>query len=404
MRDVAAVAAQPLLSSHGLYADLKLRTPASSAIEYTPQYPLFSDFAEKRRWLLLPAGQKIDTSDLDHFRFPIGTKAVKEFSRDGKVLETRLIERVNVTGDQKVDYFMGTFVWLPDGSDAVLTNDGVDNVNGTTHDVPKQELCLRCHQGEPGAILGFSTLQLSSSGALATFAEQKLLSDAPKRKYAIPGNELQVRAIAAMQGNCAPCHSAGGSGALMRLRLLPHEVDLPFELTEIFQTTIGRPLTDWMPRPAEFTHRIIPGDPDRSALTYRMGLRSGNGWLADQMPPIATEQRNEEALSAVRAWIAAMPPDYTPSRVLVAERDAGAALDAGASDASLRSTEDAAAAPMDAGVPVAAATGDDAAAPTADADTASSNLDGATSTASTATDAASSASDPQLDTDSGLTN
>lgn len=307
---VTAVAALTRLSQHGVYQDLQTRTPARAALEYAPQYPLFSDFADKRRWLLLPPDTQVDTSDMDHWRFPVGTRAVKEFSRDGKALETRLIQRVAETGDPKVDFFMGTFVWLPDGTDAVLSDQGVDNVNGTTHDVPKQELCLRCHQGEPGAVLGFSALQLSPTGTLATITQQKLLSDPPKRAFNIPGNDLQVKALGVLQGNCAHCHTAGGSGALMRLRLLPHELDLPFELTEIFQTTMGRPLTDWTPRPAEFTRRLIPGDPDKSALSYRMGLRSGNGVLADQMPPIATEMTDPNALATVRAWIASMPRDW----------------------------------------------------------------------------------------------
>jgi hypothetical protein len=372
-RTVASVALLTRLSQHGVYHDVSTRTPARAALEYAPQYPLFSDFADKRRWLLLPPNTQVDTSDMDHWHFPLGTKAVKEFSRDGKPLETRLIQKVAETGDPKVDFFMGTFVWLPDGSDAVLSDLGVDNVNGTTHDVPKQELCLRCHQGEPGALLGFSALQLSPTATLATLTQQQLLSVPPKRTFNIPGNDLQVKALGVLQGNCAHCHTTGGSGALMRLRLLPHELDLPFELTEIFQTTMGRPLTDWTPRPAEFTRRLIPGDPDKSALSYRMGLRSGNGVLPDQMPPIATEVSDPYGLATVRAWIAAMPRDWValgPATVGLdggldpkPGDDAGAvAPDAGSLltpiDASLPAVDDAgvsddAAQPNDADVPSA---------------------------------------------------
>jgi hypothetical protein len=356
-KTVASVAALTRLSQHGVYADLATRKPARSALEYEPQYPLFSDFADKRRWLLLPSETQIDTSDMDHWRFPLGTKAVKEFSRDGRPLETRLIQKVAETGDAKRDFFMGTFVWLPDGSDAVLTDQGTDNVNGTTHDVPKQELCLRCHQGEPGAVLGFSALQLSPSGTLGKLSEQKLLTDPPKRAYAIPGNDLQVKALGILQGNCAHCHTAGGSGALMRLRLLPHEVDLPFELTEIFQTTMGRPLTDWTPRPPQFSRRLIPGDPDLSALSHRMGLRSGNGVLADQMPPIATEVVDPNGLATVRAWIAAMPRDWVALGPLAPAMDGGSAPPGPDSDASLVAS--------DAGVP--ALTVEAAVAPAGDA-------------------------------------
>src|SRR4051794_17608051 len=79
-KTIASVAALTRLSQHGVYADLSTRKPARSALEYEPQYPLFSDFADKRRWLLLPSDTQVDTSDMDHWRFPLGTKVVKEFS------------------------------------------------------------------------------------------------------------------------------------------------------------------------------------------------------------------------------------------------------------------------------------------------------------------------------------
>src|SRR5262245_53854204 len=41
-------------------------------IEYTPQYPLWTDGAAKRRWLRLPPGEAVDASDPDHFDFPPG--------------------------------------------------------------------------------------------------------------------------------------------------------------------------------------------------------------------------------------------------------------------------------------------------------------------------------------------
>lgn len=399
----SAVAALTRLSQHGVYQDLQTRTPARAALEYAPQYPLFSDFADKRRWLLLPPDTQVDTRNMDHWHFPLGSKVVKEFSRDGRPLETRLIQKVAETGDPKVDFFMGTFIWLPDGSDAVLNDQGADNINGTTHDVPKQELCLRCHQGEPGAVLGFSALQLSPSGMLATLTQQNLLSAPPKRTFSIPGNDLQVKALGVLQGNCAHCHTAGGSGALMRLRLLPHEVDLPFELTEIFQTTMGRPLTDWTPRPAEFARRLIPGDPDKSALSYRMGLRSGSGVLPDQMPPIATEVSDPYALDTVRAWIAAMPRDWVafgPPTVGLdggtnptSGNDAGAiASDAGSSlpplDASMPEVTDAGVADAAVQPSEAAVLAADAAEPSEDADSGTADTSFGEDAGATSDDAA----------------
>ena len=51
--------------------------------ELTPQFASWSDGATKRRWLHLPAGEVINTDDMDNWVFPVGTRAWKEFVRDG---------------------------------------------------------------------------------------------------------------------------------------------------------------------------------------------------------------------------------------------------------------------------------------------------------------------------------
>ena len=88
---------------------------------FEPTYWLWSDGADKRRWFRLPPGTQIDTTGMDHWVFPIGTKLWKEFSLGGVLLETRLIERY---GDGPEDYWMGAFVWNADQTDAVLAPDG----------------------------------------------------------------------------------------------------------------------------------------------------------------------------------------------------------------------------------------------------------------------------------------
>src|SRR5688572_24193543 len=87
------------LSQTALYRDIADKEVSSSAQEFQPRYVLWSDGADKRRWIRLPAGKSIDTSDLDHWKFPVGTQFYKEFSAGGKRLETRLIEKVADTGD-----------------------------------------------------------------------------------------------------------------------------------------------------------------------------------------------------------------------------------------------------------------------------------------------------------------
>ncbi len=67
------------LSCTGLYSDWPGKTIAPSAMAYTPAFTLWSDGAQKSRWIYLPPGSTIDTSDMDDWTFPVGTKVWKEF-------------------------------------------------------------------------------------------------------------------------------------------------------------------------------------------------------------------------------------------------------------------------------------------------------------------------------------
>src|SRR5262249_8955098 len=67
----------------GLYASFAAGTIAPRLRAYEPRYALWADGLAKRRWLDLPAGQKIDTSDGDHWGFPVGTRFWKEVATAG---------------------------------------------------------------------------------------------------------------------------------------------------------------------------------------------------------------------------------------------------------------------------------------------------------------------------------
>src|SRR6476646_5761466 len=74
----------------GLYEGRDPGKHAKDVIAYRPGATFWSDGAEKQRYLHLPSGAKIDTSNMDRWKFPAGTKAWKEFRLGGKLVETRL--------------------------------------------------------------------------------------------------------------------------------------------------------------------------------------------------------------------------------------------------------------------------------------------------------------------------
>ena len=195
------------LSETGLYSDFSARTLSSDVIRYTPRYPLWSDGAEKERFLLLPTGTQIDTSDMDNWVFPDGTKLWKEFSRDGKVIETRLLQKLH---DGKDGWFEVAYLWNETHSEAIAVPDGQENALGTSHNVPSQEDCGKCHGNVRDVIIGVSAIQLSAAdgrGALSDLSRRGLLSQPPAGEFEVPGHGIVQDALGYMHGNCGHCHN-----------------------------------------------------------------------------------------------------------------------------------------------------------------------------------------------------
>ena len=299
------------LSETGLYADLEARRVAAGVASFTPNFVLWADDAEKRRYVALPPGVPIDTDTLDHWVFPVGTKFWKEFLLDGQPIETRLVERY---GDGPSDYFMGAFVWRADGSDAELAPDGLDDAGGTVHDVPSQKQCQACHNGERGRILGFSAFQLARAATggeewtLGELTRTQRLSDPPASDadYAPPGDATTAAAFGYLHANCGHCHNESGTAwpdTQLVLRLDLGETEGPAEATGMYRTLVGKKLQYY--RDPELDYRVVPGEPDASALVVRMARRGGD---QQQMPPLGTEVPDAHGLELVRNWIAHLPP------------------------------------------------------------------------------------------------
>jgi len=270
-----------LLSQVGLYEDAAKNVLAPDLVSYTPNYTLWSDGAEKSRFMRLPKGAQIDVSDPDHWQFPVGTVFFKEFAVDGKKLETRVIAR---TGTGPRDYFFGSFVWRDDGSDAELAWDGASDIRGTDHDAPNVKQCGTCHNGEPGRVLGYSAVQGATAASLTL--------------YHVPGNAAESTALGYLHANCGHCHNPNGSARPdtdLNLRLAVSQ--LTVETTSGYVSTVNKPLQSFMG--SDLHVRITPGQPDQSGLYYRMSQRG----VKSQMPPIATKHVDDAGLGAVRAFI-----------------------------------------------------------------------------------------------------
>jgi hypothetical protein len=287
------------LSDTGLFSDLAHETLAPGVFAYAPQFPLWSDGAEKRRWIWLPPGKRIDTSDMDAWRFPEGTKFWKEFTRDGVRVETRLLQKV---GPGDGDWLPLAYIWTADQREAIAAPYGAIDAGGTPHNVPASAECGACHRGRRSYVLGFSAIQLSSAEpgrvSLASLASADLLSDAPQESYVLPGSDVERAALGYLHANCSHCHNQdrpehGGA------RCFDPETDLDFGLsvhalsapadTATYRSAIG---------PA-----IKPEHPEKSRLIELMTRRGFGGPAVKQMPPLASERVDHDAVDLLKRWI-----------------------------------------------------------------------------------------------------
>lgn len=296
------------LSDTCLYDDMATLHVRSDVVEYRPSYELWADGADKRRWIWLPPGTTIDTSNMDHWIFPVGTRVWKEFSRNGRKLETRFIER---TGTGAGDYRVVSFAWLADGTNAgVASFFGESNVLGTQHDIPSSVVCGNCHNGETGKVLGFSAVQLARGGGGVTFdalVANKKLSNPPASgvHYAVPGTPVQANALGYLHANCGHCHHPGGGEAyllvdqILRLDVAAMALGDPAK-TPTYLTTVGHRTTALLNRQTEL--RVAAGDPLKSDIYLRMGRRE-RYFPPPNMPPYGSEQIDDQGRDAVAAWI-----------------------------------------------------------------------------------------------------
>jgi hypothetical protein len=308
------------LSETGLYADIAKGTLGPGVRPYEVRYPLWSDGAEKKRWVYIPPGEKIDTTDMDFWKYPVGMKAWKEFSVGGKHIETRLQYK---SGPNPEDWVMIAYQWRSDGTDADAVPLGVVDAAGTTHNIPSEEDCHTCHGNVRDRLLGFNAIQLSHTlpgVKLTDLITEDLLTTPPSGPFTLPGAGVATEdtvsaALGYLHGNCGDCHNKTSSVFVtvdMQLWESTKTID-SVQNTNAYVTAVN------MPDPGStVNNRIVPGDPDHSQIWIRMG-----GPEPGSMPPVARETIDTVGRNTVRTWIASLPK-LTDGGV-----DAGGAKDGG---------------------------------------------------------------------------
>ena len=287
------------LSETGLYADISTQQIAAHAEAFAPQFELWSDGAVKQRWAYLGECEAIDNSDEESWSFPVGTRMWKEFRVGGQLIETRLVHRFGPGDD---DYLFASYMWDMNDSDADLVPiGGMQDVKGTSHDIPSELDCRNCHgshEDAPGGTdahyLGFDAIQLSHNGAglnMASLSNDGRLSAPNAAGYTVPGTPIDVAALGYLHANCGNCHNMTGEGVFvppMDLRIQPGVMMV--EQTAAYMDTVNQAGQSFS-GVCQGIDRIRGMDVMNSCVHLRMATRDPGVMPQVMMPPLGTEGR-----------------------------------------------------------------------------------------------------------------
>ena len=276
-------------------------------IPYDLNSALFSDYAEKFRFVKLPAGTQATYRDADAFEFPVGTVIAKTFayprdardpSKGRRLIETRILER-------EPDGWVGLpYVWNAAQTEATLdvAGDTVDvswihtdgRARTNNYIIPNVNQCKGCHKsGEVMTPIGPKARHLNRDFAYREGTENQLahwsrlgaLAGAPPPDRAPrlaawddpKSGTLDARARAWLEINCAHCHNPAGPARSTRARpARPRSATRPRSASNKPPVAAGigsggRHVRH-RPRPAG---RIHPGLPDRLDPPGRHDARAG---------------------------------------------------------------------------------------------------------------------------------
>jgi uncharacterized repeat protein (TIGR03806 family) len=292
-----------LLSQTGCVDPADPTRPAAGLIPYRVNSPLWSDGADKERYLAIPDGKTISITADQDFDLPIGSVAMKIFSVGGKRVETRLFMRHDDGG-----WAGYTYEWNDAGTDATLLPAGKSKslAAGATWTYPSRNQCLQCHSKATGGTIGLETAQLNGdqtypstnriANQLATLDHIGLFAaplgqapaDLPRLVDPKGGDPIEARARSYLHANCAHCHRpmGGGQGTM----------DLRYQ--QAFADTATCNATNTQGAVGAATKIIVPGAPDASVMSLRVHATD-----AKRMPPVAVTITDPTGTAVIDDWI-----------------------------------------------------------------------------------------------------
>ena len=319
--------AKMTLSEYGFFqGNMADQLPVEGILPYALNTPLFSDYAQKLRFVQLPEGTAATYQERDVLDFPVGTVLIKTFyypnnfrkpQKGRTLLETRLLLH-EADGWHALPY-----IWNDEQTEAYLeVAGGTQAITWTHSDGKKQQLaysipnmnqCKGCHiKNQKIQPIGPSARQLNRSYPYAE-GEQNQLQHWQSAGYleGLPPAEdiprlavwddpasgsLDARARAYLDINCAHCHQAEAPANTSGLLL-------SYDQTDTTALGIAKPPVAAGRGSGGHPYDIVPGQPHQSILWYRMASSDPGV----RMPELGRQLVHKEGVALIEEWIQGLP-------------------------------------------------------------------------------------------------
>ncbi|MEL7447509.1 MAG: hypothetical protein AAGK02_17185, partial [Pseudomonadota bacterium] len=260
------------LAEFGFFFDDGARQPNYRVTPYQLNTPLYSDGADKLRYIYLPEGTRLTADDEGLLKFPVGAAMIKTFAfgegEDQRFVETRVLL------NRPEGWVALPYRWNEEQTEAKLALAGarlpVTTPDGSeiSYRIPNKNQCKTCHSKDGDVVpIGPKARNLSSEW-LNVMVRNRHLDRVPIGADALPDwgskaeHTMQSLARGYLDVNCAHCHQPGGGASNSGL-------DLRWEQEDPHAIGIRKPPVAAGRGSGGHAVSILPGDPDASILVYR---------------------------------------------------------------------------------------------------------------------------------------
>lgn len=297
--------------------EMKNQHPVLGVLPYKPESELFTDYAEKKRFVYVPSGLKATyMNDYSILKLPVGSVLIKNFyynnvqpSNTTKIIETRIMI-------QKADgWIYANYVWNDEQTEAFLNLNGstkqitwIDNAVSRTidYDIPNEVKCAVCHTInnekkpigiKPQNLNGNYNYSDGTYNQLSKWITSGILENNLHPNinavvnYKDNSKPLETRVRSYFDANCAHCHQPGGYADHFALK---------FEFKETTNlTNMGVCVAAEHTVPGHPGRIIKPGDLTQSLLYYRVTTNDPNF----RMPFLGRTIVHDEGAALIADWI-----------------------------------------------------------------------------------------------------